>query len=484
MKNNQNLKKPNILYIMTDQQRFDSLGCVKQSICRTPTLDRLAEEGMRFDNAYTVCALCSPARTSMLTGKYPHNHGMWCNNSRKLGPSNIPEGQKLISEYLCDSGYNCGYTGKWHCGIDKVPSNYGFEGMDVPGYGNPYNTVEYSEYCKRRGLKKPVQIKGIGYHSFSNRHYAGTFDSPVEACEPYFLAQHAIDKMCEFKKRQDENGKPFMMFVSFWGPHFPCFVPEPYASMYNPDDIVLWPSFDEEYSKRPPHIYRHSGFHKEAANLSKCEWKKLIAKYWGYCTFIDSEIGRMLQALKDMGIYEETAIMFSTDHGDMQGAHGRIWDKGPVMYEDIYHIPLIVKTPEIKCAGQICNKLVMNMDIASTVLDLAGIPVPEEFDGRSLLPLLNNPDTDLREALMCELNGFKYFVCQRMVRWSKYKYIFNPTSTDELYDLNEDPYEMNNLECDMGYKNIVCEGREKLLYLMGKSSDPIINFSRETLMSL
>jgi hypothetical protein len=114
----------------------------------------------------------------------------------------------------------------------------------------------------------------------------------------------------------------------------------------------------------------------------------------------------------------------------------------------------------------------------------SGIPVPEEFDGRSLLPLLNNPDTDLREALMCELNGFKYFVCQRMVRWSKYKYIFNPTSTDELYDLNEDPYEMNNLECDMGYKNIVCEGREKLLYLMEKSSDPIINFARETLMSL
>ena len=459
----------NILYIMTDQQRYDSLSCVGRSLCQTPAVDRLARAGMRFDNAYSVCALCSPARISMLTGRYPHNHRMWNNNDMmQWARSDLPDEERLISQDLVEAGYHCGFSGKWHGGSRKVPSSYGFLGMDVPNYGDPYKTREYAEYIAARGLQPPVRLKS------ELPWAAGTLRGPMEACEPHFVAEHALNLMHRFSEERERTGRPFLMFVSFWGPHHPCFVPEPYASMYDPADVQLPPNLEDNLVNKPAvqRRFRRS-FYPQGPALSEDQWRWIIAKYWGFCSFCDDEIGRLLQALKEMGRENDTAVIFTTDHGDMQGAHGGIFDKGEFMYEETYHIPLIIRVPGITTPGDVCDKLVSNMDLASTALALAGVSVPANHDGRSLVPLLHDPNADWRDDLMCEFHGHRYLYSQRMVRWSNYKYVYNASDEDELYDLDRDPYELRNVVNEPEYTTIADEGRRRLLRWIDESRDPL-----------
>ena len=461
--------RPNILYIMTDQQRYDSLGSVSRSICNTPQLDRLSSEGVRFDNAYSVCALCSPARTSMLTGQYPHHHRMWNNNDMmQWAIRDLPDEIRLISQDLVESGYNCGYSGKWHCGERKVPSTYGFEGMDVPNYGDPYSTDEYARYVSKRGLERPQRVDE-GY-AWAGGKLAG----PPEAGSPYFVAEFAIDMMKRFNEERERTGQPFMMFVSFWGPHHPCFVPEPYASMYDPASIELWENLHDELAGKPA-IHRRftPSFYPEAPLIPDETWRQLIAWYWGFCTYVDDQVGRLLDALEATGREEDTAVLFSTDHGDMTGGHGGMWDKGPFMYEEIYHIPLIARVPGMTKPGNVCNQLVSNMDLATTVLDIAGLSIPESHDGRSLVPLFRDTNVDWRDDLMCEFHGHRFLYSQRMIRWGDYKYVFNAPDEDELYDLDQDPYEMANVINDPSYTDIVQEGRRRLRQWIKDSDDPL-----------
>jgi len=464
-----NENRPNILYIMTDQQRYDSLGSVGQTICRTPHLDRLSSEGIRFDNAYSICALCSPARTSMLTGQYPHHHRMWNNNDMmQWAVRDLPDDVRLISQDLVDEGYNCGYSGKWHCGENKVPTTYGFQGMDVPNYGNPYSTDEYAEYIRKRGLQRPQRVNPE--HPWAG----GKLSGPPEAGAPYFVAEFALDLMRRFSEERDRTGKPFMLFVSFWGPHHPCFIPEPYASMYDPARVELWENLHEELSGKPAiHSRFTPSFYPEAPKLSDDTWRQLIAWYWGFCTYVDDQIGRLLDALDAMGRKEDTAVLFSTDHGDTTGSHGGMWDKGPFMYEETYHIPLIARVPGMTKPESTCDHLVSNMDLATTVLDLAGLAIPDSHDGRSLVPLFEDPGAEWRDDLMCEFHGHRFLYSQRMVRWDRYKYVFNAPDWDELYDLERDPWEMTNLINDPAYQATVREGRRRLLQWIDDSDDPL-----------
>ncbi|HPN84539.1 MAG TPA: sulfatase-like hydrolase/transferase, partial [Victivallales bacterium] len=378
---------------------------------------------------------------------------------------------RLISQDLKEAGYNCGYSGKWHCGTSKVPSTYGFRGMDVPAYGHPFRTKEYKEYIKKKNLKEPSLVECIPPSALEKPRLTGkcgTYSGDPEACEPYFIADYSINMIKDFLK----EGKPFMMFVSFWGPHHPCVVPEPYASMYSPEDVQLWDSFDDDLKCKPRahRIFRNS-IYPGGKDLSRETWKKMIAKYWGACTFIDDQVGRMMKALDELGISDTTAILFSTDHGDTMGCHGQLWDKGPFMYEDTYHIPQIVKIPWLRKEGDYCEKFVFNMDLATTALDIAGIKPKSPHDARSLLPLVENPNAEWPDDIMSEFHGHRFIYTMRMIRWDKYKYVFNAADFDELYDLEKDPSEMNNLIANREYAKIADEGRKRLLKWIKDTSD-------------
>jgi len=407
---------------------------------------------------------------------------MWNNNDMMQWASrDLPDAERLISQELIEAGYNCGYSGKWHCGERKLPSTFGFQGMDIPNYGHPYHRDEpggkrFERYLASHGLDWPEP------GSYIARWGGGTMDAPPEACEPCFVSNHALEMLAELDEQRRANGNPFFLFVSFWGPHHPCFIPEPYASMYNPDRVLLPPSLKEDLSHKPRVQRRHldSNFYPGCNELNENAWRRLMAAYWGYCTFIDHEIGRILAHLEQLGIYDNTVVLFSSDHGDMQGGHG-LYDKGPFMYEELYHIPLIVRAPGKRPGAPVCHNLVSNMDLASTVLDWAGIPIPSNHDGRSLVSLLKNTTASWPDDIVCEYHGGRFLCTQRMIRWDRFKYIFNANDFDELYDLQRDPFEMHNRIADRAFQAQVLEGRHRLLKWLEKTEDPILIPARELL---
>jgi arylsulfatase A-like enzyme len=302
----------------------------------------------------------------------------------------------------------------------------------------------------------------------------GTLDGPPEACEPCFVAEHALELLARFGRERAARGTPFLLFVSFWGPHHACFIPEPYASLYDPSTVPLWPSLHESLKDKPRSQARYlRSFYPKARGLSDETWRELIALYWGYCTFVDHEVGRLLDALHREGRAQDTVVLFSSDHGDMTGAHGGLWDKGEFMYEESYHVPLLARAPRVSSPGSVCDSLVSNMDLASTVLDLAGLAIPASHDGRSLVPLLRDPSAPWRDDLMSEFHGHRYLYSQRMLRWSSFKYVYNPSDEDELYDLSKDPHELVNVAERPEYSDVARDCRRRLLQWIIDSRDPL-----------
>jgi len=373
-----NVPQKNFLIIITDQHRRDTVGAYGNEICQTPFLDRLAESGVRFNNAYSVCALCSPARASIYTGVYPPRHGQVRNEIE------FADDVKLVSQYFREAGYNCGFVGKWHCGSRKLPKDFGFEGMNVPGYGNCSKTPEYRDYLRRNNLEEGDIIPlGTGWQS--NVLLVGTRTGPVEASVPYFLADETIRMLKEYRM----CGKPFLLFCNFWGPHQPYLPTEPYASMYDPKEIPPWPNFYDDFEGKPnAHRRYRDAFIGEGGKMRDWEeWSQWVAKYFGFVTMIDTQTGRILSALETLGLDNETVVLFTTDHGDHVGAHGGIHDKDSMMYQETYHIPFVMRVPGLS-GGKAVSQPITNMDILPTLLDLAGICAGRRMDGRSLRPLL------------------------------------------------------------------------------------------------
>ena len=258
--------RPNILLILTDQQRFDTLGCYGAPVCRTPNADRLAERGVRFTSAFTGAIACSPSRASLFTGVYPHRHQVTSNN--------LPMNHDLptLASELGGAGYRLGYAGKWHVDHARVPSQYGFVGDDFPDYGYPpangiieglhYHerrivkggpdyTTHYADYLRSHGLEPPKLLEtfyGVSPNPRMGGHeiYAlqsGDIESTFEA----MVAEKTVDLMRDL----DGGDAPFFIWANFWGPHTPCLVPEPYYSMYDPDDVPFEPSAVEAFEHKP-----------------------------------------------------------------------------------------------------------------------------------------------------------------------------------------------------------------------------------------
>lgn len=234
------MSKTNYLVIITDQQRIDTLGTYGSEICQTPHLDRLSEAGARFSNAYSVCALCSPARASIYTGVYPHRHGLVRNGDE------FSEDARLVSQSFREAGIHCGFIGKWHCGMKYLPKDFGFEGMNVSGYGNCAKSPEYQAYLQQNGLEQG-EIIPLGTGWDRNLLLCGTIAGPVEASVPYFLAEETIKMLREYRDMEE----PFLIFCNFWGPHAPYLPTEPYASMYDPKEIPPWGNFYDDFEGKP-----------------------------------------------------------------------------------------------------------------------------------------------------------------------------------------------------------------------------------------
>jgi arylsulfatase A-like enzyme len=471
---------------------ISTLGCYGSEICKTPNLDKLAEDGLVFNNAYTTCPVCTPARASIQTGLYPFKHGMQTNiYTRGCMIHELPDSPQLLSRQLQKQGYQIGYTGKWHLGFGdgceddpeyinhvnaapvfrdikvkkgSLPSDLGYYGDNFPGHGGggeSYN--QYKEYLEQSSIKLE---KKVIYEKYP---VTEEILSGVESTIPYFLTQQAITHM----EHLGQGDSPFFYMLNFWGPHEPYSVASEYVDMYRNINIPRWPTFKENQTKKPK-------IHNAHRWVDQCSWEQyetFLKYYYASVTSIDAEIGRLIDYLKTNNLYDDTVIIFSADHGESLGIHNGLTDKSFFMYEEICKIPLIIKGVDVLARRNQCeDRFISSCDFYSTVLEYAGVSKSKaERDGLSLLPIINGENTKWRDCVVTESSGLDFVLfTQRMIRFKNMKYVFNCSDTDELYDLEKDPYELKNFIEDEEYNNILIKMRELLAQWMEDNNDGLI----------
>lgn len=470
-------KARNILFLMTDQHRADTLGAYGNQLAATPVLDELARTGTRFDRWYTPTAICTPARASLLTGQAPFRHKVLANHERNVGYlEDLPEGQFTFSEALREKGYNCGLVGKWHIGNEKRAADFGFDGPDLPGWHNPVENEDYLAYLADNGLP-PYEIsdrmRGTLPNGGPGNLLAARLHQPLEATFEHYLATRAIELMERYAADVEQHDKPFFLELSFYGPHLPYIVPNEYFDMFDPADIELPKSITEDFVNKPP-VQKNYSAHWTFDTMALEDSRKLIAVYWGYVAMIDQEIGRVMDAMERLGLTDSTAVFFTCDHGEFTGSH-RLHDKGPAMYEDIYRTPGILRVPGSP-EGVVRTEFVSLLDATATILELAGIDPAPAVDSRSLLPLVRNEDVAWQEDIVCEFHGHHFPYPQRMLRNDRFKLIVNPDSTNELYDFESDPDELVNRYDDPLLADIQSQMMRRLYLLLRERGDKFFHW--------
>jgi arylsulfatase A-like enzyme len=438
-------QQPNIVLFMTDQLRRDALGCHGNSICRTPNLDRIAEQGRCFENAFTVSPVCSPSRASLMTGLYPHNNGVMINTH--IAPAwnrGLSSDMRTFSSILQQAGYAMDYVGKWHVNEDLGPREFGFDRHEEPS-------------CEKN--LKPGTETFVTFSNGTSSVLAATNGCPADDTTLAMRTRRGIDMMRE-RAQQD---MPFFLRVDVTQPHHVNTPPEPYASLYDPKRIPPWGNFVDDFQGKPDgHLRKREEW--GLTNKDWSWWSEIVAKYYGDVTQIDTCVGEMLNAIEELGIADNTIFLFSTDHGDAMGSHNH-FEKAGTMYDEVFRIPLLAKGPAkwIKPGRE--DLFVRLLDLMPTFVEWSGGCIGQPVDGRSLAPLMRDESVDeWPDSVYCESHGevWGYF-SQRMVRTTRWKYVYAPHTKDELYDLREDPAELVNLIDDRECADVLDEMKARLI---------------------
>jgi N-acetylglucosamine-6-sulfatase len=391
-------RRPNILFILSDDHRWDALSHVGHPAARTPNLDRLAREGVLFENAFCTTSLCSPSRASFLTGMYAHTHGVR-NNMTPWNNAHV-----TFLEMLHGAGYETGYVGKWH----------------MPG-GFP----------KLRGLDRFVTFTVDGGQG---RYFNCPLivDGQEVASRKEYITEELTDYALEFLGRERE--RPFCLYLSHKAVHLQFFPPKELDGLYDDVELDLPREADSWVGLTNGNFYP----------------RPLAAMYRDYLECLlamDQQIGRVLDRLDELGLSDDTIVIYAGDNGFFWGEHHFTDKRWP--YEESIRIPLIVRHPEaIRDAGRRASQMVLNIDLAPTLLDVAGLRSPESMDGESFAPILMDQNTRGREAWLYEyFMDYPYAVPEtRAVRTERHKYIeYEGERGPELFDLVADPREMKNL---------------------------------------
>jgi arylsulfatase A-like enzyme len=470
----------NILWIGVDQMRADTPGFAGNPVCQTPHLDALAAESVVFRRAYTPASLCSPARASMYTGLFAFKHGMLTNCDMYHSVAReLPHPEQLLHYRLQSLGYRTGITGKWHVGTYYGPSRYGFESIaSPPGYGDLRDDPGFQRYLAEKNLRYGPIRNPIFGNTHNRTLLAGEWNGPLESTPTVYLANTAIDMLNDYGNAFQRNGTPFFLTCQFWAPHGP-YLPSPeYVGRHDRALLREWANFHDDHADKPTALRRFRRDFYQALPTDWNGWREIVGLAYDYTTLVDEQIGRLLAQVKARGLLESTIIVFTSDHGDMLGSHGGLFDKG-FIYEEAHRVPLMIRLPDGSGAGMQRDDLVYNMDILPTFFDLIGHNIDREVDGRSLKPLLNhNADSSqIRATLYLEFHGIRSLQTQRALVTSEgEKYVFNPTDEDEYYDLTRDPAELHNLLRDPQYVTRIAVIRKKLVESAAQTGDPVQNY--------
>lgn len=340
---------PNILLICTDQQRYDALGCYGNPHILTPAIDALAGEGVLFEQCYVQNPVCAPARASLATGRYVHGHGLWANGVR------LPETMPLFTKALAETGYDCGLIGKLHLdacfnGRTEERLDDGFRVFDWahdPSHRSPEN--QYHRWLEARHPALYAEALTRGRDQGDG---ALTFDNmPTEAHYSHWVGERAID----FLARGRDPDRPFFLWANFYDPHHPFIAPREYLERYDPAALPRPIHHPGALATKPPiqtDISRaaYAGHARGFASFAPDEIQQIVAAYYAMVSLIDDETRRILATLDDLGLAEDTLVIFTSDHGEMLGDHELLL-KGPMFYEGAVRVPLIVRWPGRLPAG-------------------------------------------------------------------------------------------------------------------------------------
>ncbi|WP_210469770.1 sulfatase [Sporosarcina sp. 6E9] len=462
----ENRKKPNVLFIMSDDHAAHAISCYDSKINETPNLDRIAEGGMRFDNAFCTNSICAPSRAAILTGRYNHLNGV-----KTLGDE-FDSRQQTVQKIMKDDGYQTALIGKWHLGHGGIHDPSGFDYWNIfPNQGDYHDPMMYE-----MGIEKT--IKG-------------------------YATDIITDLSIDWLDQRDKDS-PFMLMLHHKAPHRPWDPDEKHKHMYEDIDIPEPETFNDDYSNRAQAA-------KEAkmridrdltkrdvkadppkgltdAELKSWKYQRYIKDYLRVIASVDDNVGRILDYLDENDLAEDTIIIYTSDQGFFLGDHG--WFDKRFMYEESLRMPLMIRYPRVIKPGSVTKDFALNVDFSETFLDYAGIEIPEEMQGRSLRPVLegNTPDdwqTSMYYRYWEHLSLEHRVGAHYGVRTHDYKLIYyygealgsahasdEPRTPEwELFDLNKDPYEMNNVYDDPAYAEIVKELKTELYRLKEKVQD-------------
>jgi len=467
------MAKLNILLITSDQQHYDTLGVTNPRI-RTPNLDRLAREGTRFERAYCVNPVCTPSRSTLITGMYPAWHGGWT-----IGVK-LPEDVPTLGDILRARGYATVLVGKAHFQpLGSTPESpslecqptlrdldfwrrfhgpwYGFEHVEVHRNhaDESHAGQHYAIWMEENGLKNWQDYFWEWPHRPDGVRRRHRWDLPERFHYSVWTAERIIANI----EKCVAEGRPFYGFCNFADPHPPYLVPEPWDTMYDPDEMEPGRLVPGELDDMPPHfrktqerepdfsMYRETygphGFHSHL--IEEGLLRKNIAVYYGMISLMDREIGRILDALERLGIAQNTLVVFTTDHGHFLGQHGLI-AKGAFHYEDMIRLPMIVRWPGRVPAGAVSRALQSQVDFPQTFLEAAGIKPPGYMQGVSQLDVWCGQAEKARDWAIVENRHEPTLVHLRTYVDERYKItVYRDRPYGEIFDLEEDPGELRNL---------------------------------------
>lgn len=415
-------RRPNILFIMPDQMRAQAMGCMGNPDVRTPNMDQLAASGVLFRNTFANTPVCCPARAILQTGLYVNKNGMIANDLR------LRESHTCVAELLAEAGYRTGFIGKWH--LDGGPRNPGFV---PPG-------------PRRQGFQFWAASK------CSHAHFRPTYfrDSPEPIRGSRFEPEEWTDLAIEFLRQKSDQ--PFFLMVQMGPPHDPYGAPEKYLKQYDPAKLTM-----------------RSNWVEGVPNAGRKE----IAAYYAAITAIDDQVGRLLQALKEAGLEDNTVVFLTSDHGDMLGSHGQRLKRKP--WEESIHVPGILRYPAKVKPGQVSDALISHVDLVPTFLSLCGVKPPASMQGADLSSLFlgltrRGPDSVFFQIFVPYAGDGTAFPW-RGVRTDRYMFARSEKEPWVLYDVLNDPYELNNLANDPAMAKVRADLEKRLANWMRRTGD-------------
>lgn len=422
----QSLEKPNIIFIITDDQEKGLLSIEGHPVMKTPNIDRIGEEGAVFNNFFVVTPLCSPSRASFLTGQYASSHRVI--NNDKLGLDVISHTLMTWPRHLRENGYETAFIGKWHMGLDD---------------------------SRRPGFDRWVSFKGQGVYIDGVVNDEG-MRHQITGYMTDYLNEQAVDYV-----NADHNDKPFALILSHKALHWPILPAKRYESLLSDYKFEPVPPGEEDLEGKPVltrpvpdiDITTLEGVAPEPAEPRRgrgSDRLSMVHDNLRCLASVDEGIGDIYDALEKTGQLDNTIIIYTSDNGMLMGEHGE-FDKKRWAYDPALRVPMLIRYPSVIPGGSVLNKMILNIDIAPTLLELAGVEPIIPMHGRSFVPLLNNSDAPWREAFLAE-----YFLEKcvprapswkaiRTEKWKYIRYYGNAGILNELYDLENDPEEEHNL---------------------------------------